>query len=130
MTFADSNVLVYLVAGEDPKARAAKSLLIDGLVISVQVLNEITWVMRRKFGRDWSEIASVLETISPHLDVRAITGETHRAGLILVRRYKLGWWDALIVAAALESGCDTLYSEDMHAGLVVEGRLRVVNPFV
>jgi predicted nucleic acid-binding protein len=35
----------------------------------------------------------------------------------------------MIVAAALLAGCDTLYTEDMHPGLVIENRLRIVNPF-
>lgn len=41
----------------------------------------------------------------------------------------ISYWDALIVAAALLSGCDTLYSEDFQHGRVFEDRLTVVNPF-
>jgi predicted nucleic acid-binding protein len=47
----------------------------------------------------------------------------------LARRYTLSHWDALIVAAALTARCDLLYSEDLQDGLVVDGRLTVVNPF-
>ena len=53
----------------------------------------------------------------------------HEDGLRIARRHRLGVFDALLVAAALRSGCDTLWSEDMHHGLVVDGRLRVANPF-
>lgn len=45
-------------------------------------------------------------------------------------RYQVSNWDALIVAAALLADCDTLYSEDMQNGQEIEGRLRIVNPFV
>jgi predicted nucleic acid-binding protein len=45
-------------------------------------------------------------------------------------RYHLNYWDALIVAAALLAGCDTLYTEDLQHGQVIEGRLTVVNPFL
>lgn len=48
----------------------------------------------------------------------------------LAQRYSLSWFDALIVAAALECGCDTLYSEDLRTGQLFDGTLRVVNPFV
>ena len=54
---------------------------------------------------------------------------THAAGIAIAERYKLAIHDAMIVAAAIEAGCDTLFS-DMHHGLVIDGRLRVVNPFL
>jgi len=63
------------------------------------------------------------------LDVRELTAETHRTGLRLAERYKLSIYDAMIVAAALEAGCDTLWTEDMQRGLVVEGRLLIADPF-
>lgn len=47
----------------------------------------------------------------------------------IAERYQLSFYDALIVAAALAAGCDTLFSEDMHDGLVIEGRLTIRNPF-
>jgi predicted nucleic acid-binding protein len=47
----------------------------------------------------------------------------------LGERYGFSVYDAMIVAAALREGCTTLYSEDMHDGLLVEDQLRIVNPF-
>jgi predicted nucleic acid-binding protein len=55
--------------------------------------------------------------------------ETHERGLALAQRYRLGIFDAMIAAAALEAGCESLWSEDMQHGLVVDRRLTVRNPF-
>lgn len=56
--------------------------------------------------------------------------ETFALASLLRKKRAFSYWDSLIVAAALDAGCDTLYSEDMQHGQLVEGRLRLVNPFV
>jgi predicted nucleic acid-binding protein len=61
--------------------------------------------------------------------VSDISVATHEAAVALARDHRLSFHDALIVAAAQEAGCDTLYSEDMQHGRTL-GRLRVVNPFM
>ena len=53
----------------------------------------------------------------------------HRA-LDIAARYGFSWYDSLIVATALEAGCDTLYTEDLQHGQVIDNRLTVTNPFV
>jgi len=53
----------------------------------------------------------------------------HQLGLRLAERYTLSIYDGMIAAAAVVAGCDILYSEDMHHGLVIDGRVRIVNPF-
>ena len=55
--------------------------------------------------------------------------EIHETGLALAERYGLSTWDAMIAASALHAGCDTLWSEDMQDGIVLDDRLRIVNPF-
>ena len=62
------------------------------------------------------------EIVVPDLDL-------HLLGVELAERYNLSLYDGMIVAAALTADCDILYSEDMHAGLIIDGRLTVVNPF-
>jgi predicted nucleic acid-binding protein len=49
--------------------------------------------------------------------------------LVLAERHYLSTWDAMIVASALHADCETLWSEDMQDGMVVDGRLRIANPF-
>ncbi|HXO00439.1 MAG TPA: PIN domain-containing protein [Stellaceae bacterium] len=127
-SFFDTNVLVYL-ASDPAKAGRARELLAHGGTISVQVLNEIANVTQRKLRFSWLETREFLSLICSFLSVIPITLRIHESGLGLAERYGLSVYDAMIAAAALDSRCDTLWSEDMHDGLVISGRLTVVNPF-
>ena len=128
--FFDSNVLLYVARHDPDKADTAERLSGAGGVISIQVLNEVVHVARRKFGYDWAQTRRLTEGFEKLLTVTQVTVNVHHLGLHLAERHRLSWWDALIVAAALETGCDVLYSEDMHHGLVVDGRLTITNPFL
>jgi predicted nucleic acid-binding protein len=128
--FFDTNVLVYMVGQQDERTAKAEALVAGGGVISVQVLNELASVSHRKLGMSWKEIDEALAAVrvlcpSP----RPVTIETHDAARHLASRYRFGFYDALIAAAALEAESRTLYSEDFRDGQVIEGRLTVRNPF-
>lgn len=127
--FFDSNTLLYMSRENVTKAQQVAALVNFGGVISVQVLNEIANVARKKLRLEWDEIHDLISTTREWFEVIPLTEEIHDAGLFYARRHMLSVYDAMIVAAALEAGCDTLYSEDMHDGLVVEGRLTIHNPF-
>lgn len=127
--FFDTNVLIYAASADAEKATKAEALLAGGGVISVQVLNEFVNVARHKLHRSWPEIRGYLTAARHFLKVEPLTVALHDKALAVAERHKLHIYDASIVAAALLSGCDTLYSEDMHDGLVIEGKLRVTNPF-
>lgn len=129
-TFFDTNVLVYSVSLNDPRAVRAETLLAAGGMVSVQVLNEFVSVARRKLGMTWPEVAEALDAFrvlcpSPI----AITLAIHQSALKIAERYGYEIYDALIAAAALESDSKTLYSEDFHDRQVIEGKLTVRNPF-
>jgi predicted nucleic acid-binding protein len=112
-----------------PRAQA-DALLAGGGVVSVQVLNELASVARRKLRMSWSDVTAALaaiKTLCP--SPIPITVETHGTDLRLAVRHGYYIDDALIVAAALEGECITLYSEDLHSGQVIDGRLTVRNPF-
>ena len=128
-SFFDTNVLVYIASGDATKADRAEEIIGDGGVISVQVLNELTNVARRKMRMTWPDTRSFLSTLRSLLTVQPITVETHETGLALAERYTLSTYDAMIVASALHAGCDTLWSEDMQHGMTFGERLRIVNPF-
>ncbi|MBI4921709.1 MAG: PIN domain-containing protein [Devosia nanyangense] len=130
MNFIDTNVIVYFGGAEAGKFARAASVVNLGGIISVQVLNEFANVTRNKNRRSWAEIEESVALVRSLLDVRPLTVLTHEAALRLAQRYNFHLYDALIVASALEAGCDTLYSEDMHHGLLVEHRLTIVNPFL
>ena len=127
--FLDTNIIVYAFT-DDPRAVRAQQLLDEGCITGVQVLNEFADVARRKLGMTWEETRDALAAIRmlcPTIAPLAL--ETHENAVALAQRYNFRIFDALIVAAALHAGCETLWSEDMHAGLVVEDRLRLANPF-
>lgn len=127
--FVDSNVLLYLSGRDERKADLSAALLNEQLTISVQVLNEIARVMIGKWHRSWDETDDLLALVRQNTVVQFLDERTHELGLEVARQRKLGIFDSMIVASALLAGCDTLYSEDMHHGLVVENRLTIVNPF-
>ena len=127
--FLDSNVILYLASRQQAKADRAEALIATGGTISVQVLNEIANVSRRKMRMSWVETRDFLSMVRGLLKVEPVTIEMHKAGIDLAERYGLSVYDAMIASAALLTECDTLFSEDLQDGLPVSGRLRVVNPF-
>ena len=88
-----------------------------------------TGANRRKGGLSWDETAAFLAGVRALCQVEDLSVQTHEVGRALAERYGFSVYDAMIVAAALIAGCTTLYTEDMHHGLLVEGQLRLVNPF-
>jgi predicted nucleic acid-binding protein len=128
-SFFDTNVLVYIASADAAKADRAEDIIDIGGCISVQVLNELSNVARRKMRMDWPDIHALLATVRGLLTVHPLTLETHETGLALAERYNFSTYDAMIVAAALQSGCDRLWSEDMQHGMKLREGLLIVNPF-
>lgn len=126
--FFDTNVLIYLFGEDQRKAAIAKQLFGRGGAISVQVLNEFANAARRKLALDWDELEEALNTLKMVCDVHPVTLATHERGLSLARRHRLAIYDAMIVAAAADAGCATLYSEDMQDGATLDG-VAIRNPF-
>ncbi len=127
--FFDTNVLVYAFLDVARRERAV-DLIASGGVISAQVLNEFTNVARRKRERDWADIERAVSVIRARFpEIMPLTADTHAAALGLARDHGLAFYDALIVASAIEAECDILYSEDMQHGRSI-GALTIVNPFI
>ena len=127
--FIDTNVLIY-AQGDGAKSETARQVVLAGGVISVQVLNEFAAVLRRKFRLEWEVIADALADVRTALGpVRPIDVEIHLHAVTLARSHGFSFYDALIVASALDAGCDTLLTEDLQAGRRVDG-LSIVSPFV
>ncbi|MDO5758693.1 MAG: PIN domain-containing protein [Rhodobacterales bacterium] len=126
--FADTNIVLYLL-DDGPKADRAEAILGQGPRISVQVLNEAMVNCRRKAGLTWDETGAFLAGIQALCPVEDLTLQTHEIGRALAERYRFSVYDAMIVAAGLIAGCTTLWTEDMHNGLLVENQLQLVNPF-
>jgi predicted nucleic acid-binding protein len=88
-TFFDTNVLVYLASGDPVKADQAERVVAAGGVISVQVLNELANVARRKMRLSWTDTHAFLSMVRALLQVHAMTPEIHETGLGLAGRYRV-----------------------------------------
>ena len=130
--FIDTNVVLYLYSADELDKKAAAEAVLRGAErawISTQVLSEMANVLRRKFKLDYPDIAAAVDEVRAACNVHVVTGETVALALRLGDRYRHSYFDSLILAAALECDCDTVASEDMQNGLIVESRLTIWNPF-
>ncbi len=134
--FLDTNIFVYSFDRDSPaKARRATQLITEGVTtgkgkISYQVVQEFFNVAFRRFATPMSPaeaeeyLAAALQPMLAVHSSRALFAEAIRVR----HRHRLAWYDALIVASALQAGCGVLYSEDLHHGHRF-GDLQVENPF-
>ena len=130
--FLDSNIWLYAFISTQhrEKSEIAKAIIQNNEIItSTQVINEVSINLIKKAGFDESRTRSLIasfykqqEVIEPGLEV-LLEASTMRS------RYQFSFWDSLIVASALTGGATILYSEDMHDGLAIETRMRIVDPF-
>jgi predicted nucleic acid-binding protein len=127
--FIDTNVLVYAFEAGGDKADQAEKLLVAGGVVSVQVLNELANVARRKMGMTFGELNEVLDTVRRLCTVVPLTVAAHQQGIRLAERFGLSIFDAMVVASAQLAECPVLYSEDFRNRQKL-GSVVVRNPFV
>ena len=134
-SFVDTKILVY---AEDRDAKTKHELARDLVVklwdersgvLSVQVLQEFYVNVTRKLKKPLSS-AKALEVVEEYLTWTVVenTGKLLTTAVELQQKTQLSFWDAMVVQAAIDGGCDTLYSEDLNAGQRF-GALVVVNPF-
>jgi predicted nucleic acid-binding protein len=128
-SFFDTSILMYALAQRDRRSDAVDKLLLSGGYISVQVLNELVAVARRKLHMHWEDILAATAAIRSLCEAPvALTVAMHDEALRISQRYKYHIYDSLVIAAALEAGCAVLYSEDMQDGQLIES-IRIRNPF-
>jgi predicted nucleic acid-binding protein len=135
--FLDTNIFVYSFDANSPKKAAQSTKLIRraiqtrGGIVSYQVVQEFFNVALRRFAKPMSNADAeqyLTTTFRPLLSVHsspALYGEALRIGA----RFRLAWYDSLIVASAIEGQCDVLYSEDLQDGQQI-GSLTISNPFL
>ena len=125
----DTKIAVYSLS-IDEKADRAVACLKGSAFLSVQVLNEFANVGRRKRGDTWETIAADLADLRDAVPrILPIDDDANRTALRIGERYGLSFYDSLMLAVALTGGARTFYSEDMQDGLVIDGTLRIVDPF-
>jgi len=127
--FADTNIAVYALDADPARRAKAFALMRRHPVISIQVVNEFLNVLtgKQRVPRDVAN--RYARILLRRCQVVPVTAQVVETALQIGESYQCSHWDALIIAAALLAGCNTLYSEDLQDGQVFEGRLTVRNPF-
>jgi predicted nucleic acid-binding protein len=135
--FLDTNIFAYSFdSGASAKQKRARDLIVHGIktrkaVVSYQVVQEFFNLALRKFSRPMNvaEAEQYLQTVFQPLLAVQSSSTLFSHALRLEDKHHLSWYDSLIVAAAVESQCTILYSEDMHDGHRL-GELQIKNPFL
>lgn len=132
--FLDTNILIYLFDETDARKNqraeevVRRTLETGGGCISHQVVQETLNVVTRKLNATREDAREFLDHVLIPLWKVNPTRALYRRSLDLQQRYGFSFYDSLIVAAGLEAGCRTLYSEDLQDGQRIEG-LTIVDPF-
>lgn len=132
--FVDTNILMYAHDTSAGAKHARAKAVIEDLwrdrsgVISTQVLQELSVNLRRKSGRPL-DLKATREIVTDYLSWEVVvnTGESILEALEIEARYRISFWDALVIQAAETAGAPVLYSEDLSDGQMY-GTVRVVNP--
>jgi predicted nucleic acid-binding protein len=130
--FADTNVWLYalLETQDQQKCARANQIIRDAsLAVSTQLINEICVNLLRRAAFSETQIQRLIEAFYQRHRVVRLDRETLVRASSLRTNYSLSFWDSLMIAGALQAGASVFYSEDLHHGLLVEGTLRIVNPF-
>ena len=129
--FLDINVLVYLYSKTElnKSARISSIISVYQRIISTQVLNEFCNVCIRKMSFPVMFIKRAVEEICEMSELYEVNDLTIVKALDIHEKYGYAYYDSLIIASALEHGCQYLLTEDMADGQVIEGRLTIRNIF-
>jgi predicted nucleic acid-binding protein len=131
--FVDTNIWLYaFIEGDDPqKTSRAKALLEAGrtIIVSPQVINEVCINLLKKAQFSEQHIQQLIASFYAKYVVVELRKEILRTASVLREQYAFSFWDSLIVSSALQADAVILYSEDMQDGLVVENRVRIIDPF-
>jgi predicted nucleic acid-binding protein len=128
----DTNIFVYsLLPKQAPEKHAVSVNLLKkfDLALSSQVANELGAALRSKHAIRDDELLRILEDIYLRYEVIDLISEDIFSAFELRKQYNFSYWDSLIVATALRSDAERLYTEDMQHGLLVNGQMTIWNPF-
>lgn len=134
MVFFDTNIFIYVVsaasADQANKQIAQRLMTESDFGLSVQILQEFMDVTLRKqhLGLSPEEISAMINLMVTYPMVETSVSLARHA-FVIKTRFQIRYWDAAILAAALELGCHTLYSEDLNHGQNYDG-VKVINPFL
>jgi predicted nucleic acid-binding protein len=131
--FLDTNILIYAYSEDEPKKQSIALQLLDSfeerIIISKQVINELSNILLKKFKLESDQVENVLLEIDNVLPIVDFDLTTQIKAIKLKDKYQFQFYDALIVATALENSCTVIYSEDMQHDMLIDGSLKIINPF-
>lgn len=129
--FVDTNCVVYLLSNDDPEKRQAVRESLRGVapVISTQVLNELCHVLLRKFHMPTEDVDEKVTKLVTQWECHTIDVPHIRKALQLQEQHSFSYWDALILASALDAQCQLLFTEDLQHGRKL-GSLMIHNPML
>jgi predicted nucleic acid-binding protein len=130
--FLDTNIWLYGYTDEDDRKhrKAVQLAALTDVVLSSQIINELVVNLLRKKLISEQSLRELVHELYADYQILPLIEEDIMKASSLREKYRFSYWDSLIVACSLRANCQLLYSEDMQHQLVVDGKLRIVNPFV
>jgi predicted nucleic acid-binding protein len=127
----DTNILIYSHDKNDLRKQGIARTLLDLYpVISTQTISEYINVLKRKIAIPKYELIELcIENLNDCI-IYPVNISTLKIAKHIIQRYDLQIFDSIIVASSIEANCEILYSEDMQHGLLVEKRMKIINPFI
>lgn len=130
--FFDSNILIYAYSTDDLSKKQCVKMLAEShdiIIISTQTINECVSVLHKKKKMSYEEIVPLVNEMRNNFVIELIDENSISKAIDIAIKYSYSYFDSFMIAAALTSNCSVLYTEDMHNQHVVEGDLKIVNPF-
>jgi predicted nucleic acid-binding protein len=132
--FLDTNLWIYLYS-KDPiekyeKVNALFLPQLQSLVVSTQILGELYNVLIKRKFRTQTQAQEIISQLVAGFDIFEVASVQVLEAIGTNIRYGYSYWDSLIIATALQSNCNILYSEDMQHDQVIESKLRILNPLI
>lgn len=131
----DTNIWIYALSapkqGDAAKHQLAQRSIENAgnITLTPQIINELGFALRRKHAWNDDDLRPMITQLLGSCSLHIPTSAWHLKALDLRDLFALSYWDSLIVAAALEAGCETLITEDMQHQQRIEG-LQILNPFI
>ncbi len=131
--FLDTNIIIYAFSEDEVEKQSVTLKLLDrqddNVLISKQVINELANILLKKFKLTSNQVEAAILELDTIVNIADFNLSTQIKALHIKDKYNLQFYDSLIIATALENRCTILYTEDMHHDLLIENRLKIVNPF-
>jgi predicted nucleic acid-binding protein len=126
----DTNILLYALDDFYPEKQSISiHLIADKPLFCSQNLSEFINVCLRRWKFPKAKVAELIKTYIQQGTYVPVSKQMMVTSIDLMNKYDFQLFDAIIISAALESGCSILYSEDMHHGQLIEQQLKIMNPF-